>query len=680
MPSIFISYRRDDSEFPSHLIYNKLCERFHSESVFIDVDAIPPGVDFREHLSQAVAKCDVLLAVIGKHWLDITDSNGRRRLEDDKDFVRIEIESALARGIPAIPILLGNASMPKENQLPASMGLLAYRHAIPISAGRDFDSHVKHLIDRLEHQLGFEPESGDSTALGSRKFREIQLLGRGGMGEVWLAYDESLKRNVAIKRIRRELLKDEGIRKRFLQEARSCAKLSHPNIVRILSIENNKKGPFLVLELLEGGCLRKRLQSGRLTLDESIKMMRQLTEAINYSHSEGIIHRDIKPENILMDKNGIPKLADFGLAWILHEYNKPHEPEHNPNEGTFEYMAPEIRFHDQSPSPGSDIYSLGATFFEMITGNSYSNTRNKAVPNVVLPVLKQCINKNPNSRYANASELLKEIVELENSLSVSGQSAQVSKDRIESLIRQGMGFLEAERSIDARPCFEKVLAEMPNHVGAETGLLLLALIDGELDQSQVLYDRLRRSETRHPAFDRLNTYLNSIAVPTKLFASTHPVPFSYSMRDLQNGRFTKELRESSSKTLNLGEFGELIVEYFQGYSGSKQFEYQLRDKEKQCLVFSMPQIKVTMGLQFAKTNKSFLGTSKINEIGVTMLLQGKPIQIQAFAKHLDSQISNRYRRHDSIDESVFLKMGFDPQLAKQTWDLALTPIERFASP
>ena len=117
-----------------------------------------------------------------------------------------------------------------------------------VSAGRDFDNHVKFLVRQIENLFGLSCDLDESAVLKSRQFREMQVIGRGGMGEVWLAYDEALKRNVAMKRIRRELLNNEGIRQRFLKEARNCAKLSHPNILRILSIEEDKKGPFLVLE------------------------------------------------------------------------------------------------------------------------------------------------------------------------------------------------------------------------------------------------------------------------------------------------------------------------------------------------------------------------------------------------------------------------------------------------
>src|SRR5262249_50328446 len=150
MPRIMISYRREDSAGMAGRLYDRLERQFGRENIFMDVDAIPFGVDFREHLRDAVAQCEVLLAVIGKHWFGPT-AEGGRRLDDSRDFVRIEIEAALARGIFVIPVLIDRARMPSESELPSSLAGLAYRNAIEIDHGRDFHGHVDRLIRGIEH-------------------------------------------------------------------------------------------------------------------------------------------------------------------------------------------------------------------------------------------------------------------------------------------------------------------------------------------------------------------------------------------------------------------------------------------------------------------------------------------------------------------------------------------------
>jgi hypothetical protein len=130
--SIFISYRRSDSIAETGRIYDRLVTDFGRERVFKDVDSIPFGIDFADYLDQAVSQCQVLLVIIGKTWLNVTEPDGTRRIDDPNDFVRIEIESALRRGIPVIPVLLEGATMPRSDQLPEALAPLARRNAAQV--------------------------------------------------------------------------------------------------------------------------------------------------------------------------------------------------------------------------------------------------------------------------------------------------------------------------------------------------------------------------------------------------------------------------------------------------------------------------------------------------------------------------------------------------------------------
>jgi hypothetical protein len=152
MAKLFISYRRDDSIGVAGRVYDRLAAHFGRDAVFMDVDTIPFGVDFRQHLNDAVSRCDVLLVVIGEAWLGITRA-GQRRLDDPKDFVRIEIEAGLRRGIPVIPVVIAPAKMPQETDLPETMRDLAYRNALEVDPGRDFHSHLDRLIRGIEALL-----------------------------------------------------------------------------------------------------------------------------------------------------------------------------------------------------------------------------------------------------------------------------------------------------------------------------------------------------------------------------------------------------------------------------------------------------------------------------------------------------------------------------------------------
>ncbi len=157
MPKLFISYRREDSAYPAHSICERLKSHFGKDAVFIDVDTIPYGVDFRKHLNDAVAKCDVLLAVVGSKWLDAKREDGTRRLDDPRDFVRIEIEAALHRDIPVIPVLVDQVVIPKNTQLPEALSELAFRNAAQVRPGLDFNSDVDRLVRGLQKLLKLEP-------------------------------------------------------------------------------------------------------------------------------------------------------------------------------------------------------------------------------------------------------------------------------------------------------------------------------------------------------------------------------------------------------------------------------------------------------------------------------------------------------------------------------------------
>jgi len=148
---IFISYRRADSADVTGRIYDRLTGHFGKSAIFKDVDSIPPGIDFKEHLEKAVGKCKIFLVVIGDRWLEMTDSLQNNRLYDPRDFVRIEIEAALSRNILVIPLLVRGASMPAEEQLPASLRKLVYRNALPVRSDPDFHRDMDRLIEAISN-------------------------------------------------------------------------------------------------------------------------------------------------------------------------------------------------------------------------------------------------------------------------------------------------------------------------------------------------------------------------------------------------------------------------------------------------------------------------------------------------------------------------------------------------
>ncbi|MBT2969686.1 MAG: toll/interleukin-1 receptor domain-containing protein [Candidatus Thiodiazotropha sp. (ex Ctena orbiculata)] len=150
MANIFISYRREDSADVTGRIHDRLAEHFGESAVFMDVDDIPLGVDFSKYIDEKVGKCEVLLAVVGRDWLSTSDDAGNRRLDLPSDYVRIEIESALKRNIPVIPLLVRRASMPGAEDLPESIREFSKRNGMPVRPDPDFRTDCDRLIEGLE--------------------------------------------------------------------------------------------------------------------------------------------------------------------------------------------------------------------------------------------------------------------------------------------------------------------------------------------------------------------------------------------------------------------------------------------------------------------------------------------------------------------------------------------------
>jgi hypothetical protein len=176
MRSIFISYRREDAEGQAGRLFDDLSAHFGRDAVFMDVAGIRKGVDFRRIIDEHVASCGVLLVIVGKRWLSATDSQGRRRLDDPNDFVRLETAAALSRDIPVVPVLVQDAVMPTEHELPDALKELAFRNGTELTHAR-WDSDVKLLIEDLKPYLetsaraplAKDPPALDASSLASTR-------------------------------------------------------------------------------------------------------------------------------------------------------------------------------------------------------------------------------------------------------------------------------------------------------------------------------------------------------------------------------------------------------------------------------------------------------------------------------------------------------------------------------
>jgi putative two-component system response regulator len=203
----------------------------------------------------------------------------------------------------------------------------------------------------------------EGTTLGP--YQIVDRIGRGGMATVYRAHHSALDRYVAIKVLPEFFAEDEAYRDRFQLEARSVARLRHPNILNAFDFGQDGGVPYLVMELVEGGTLAERL--GRpMDLQEVVRFLRPIAGALDYAHAHGVVHRDIKPTNILIRQDGTPVLADFGLAKLADSVRKLTAT--GIVFGTPEYMSPEQALGELL-GPGTDQYALAVVAYEMLTGH-----------------------------------------------------------------------------------------------------------------------------------------------------------------------------------------------------------------------------------------------------------------------------------------------------------------------
>lgn len=315
------------------------------------------------------------------------------------------------------------------------------------------------------------PADADPDLTGRRlgDYQLLRRLGRGGMGEVYLAEQESLQRQVAVKVLRPSLATDASYVRRFIHEARAAAGLNHANIVQIYEVGQTDGIHYIVQEYIPGQNLRQLLtRRGRpLEVGETITVIRQVAAALHKASEQGIVHRDIKPENIMLTPNGEVKVADFGLARVTTDADL-NLTQLGMTMGSPLYMSPE-QAEGRPADPRSDLYSFGATCYHMLAGRPpFSGDSPLAVavhhvktdpaplsglrsdvPLGLASLVHRLLAKQPKDRFQSASEVLKALRELR---------GEVSDELLEGL--EGWSTPELIALSDARHASTKKLDQL----------------------------------------------------------------------------------------------------------------------------------------------------------------------------------------------------------------------------
>jgi serine/threonine protein kinase len=308
-------------------------------------------------------------------------------------------------------------------------------------------------------------------------FKVLGELGRGGMGIVYLAIDVNLDREVAIKVLPAHLTEPSGVRDRFLREARTAAKLSHPNIVPVYRADEKDGVVFFVMRHVDGESLAERLAShGAMVPLDAARMLQQVALALDYAHARGVIHRDIKPENILLERGtNSAVVTDFGIARLMEA-----APATATGQvlGTVHYMSPEQVLGERVDGR-SDVYSLGVVGFKAVTGQLPFDSRSATavlvehvtkepprvrsvgpgVPEALAGIIDRCLAKDRGARYQSAGELAAALDDATRSIPRSSAAALATESKEPRIL--------SER--EAKALWSRA-AELQSETGVQTSL------------------------------------------------------------------------------------------------------------------------------------------------------------------------------------------------------------------
>jgi len=315
-----------------------------------------------------------------------------------------------------------------------------------------------------------------STVLSGR-YRLESKLGSGGMSTVYLALDEVLDRPVAVKLLHREISEEADQLERFRREARSAARLSHPNLVGVIDAGEDDGRPYIVFEYIDGRTLKRRIQDeGPLPVDEAVAYGIEIGRGLTAAHARKLVHRDVKPQNVLIDPDGRAKVTDFGIARSLESKGLTATGRVL---GTTDYVSPEQAM-GEDVDERSDVYSLGVVLYEMLTGDVpfQAETQvgvamkhvNEPMPDVqakrpevsavVASVVDRATTKDPRDRYNSVAEMVRD---LEQTLEVEAA-------------RRGGTTGEATSVLDSVPRSRRRLGRSRPWIGIAMGLIGIALI------------------------------------------------------------------------------------------------------------------------------------------------------------------------------------------------------------
>jgi eukaryotic-like serine/threonine-protein kinase len=313
-----------------------------------------------------------------------------------------------------------------------------------------------------------EDQSQHQTGRMIGHYRLSQRLGAGGMGEVYLAEDTRLGRKVAIKLLPDKFTRDEDRLRRFEQEACVASTLNHPNILTIHEVGESDGTRFIATEYVDGETLRQRMTSSRVAINEALEITTQIASALSAAHAAGVVHRDIKPENIMLRRDQVVKVLDFGLAKLTERAAQTHVRSSVKTSaglvmGTVAYMSPEQAQGSRQIDHRTDVWSLGVVLYELVTGRTAFEGEDlhrqiiaiqegdppplssyvEYVPERLEEIVRKALAKDADQRYQTARDLLADLRHLAKTLEIAAEIERSIPPEFRSAIGQSSGTRDA---------------------------------------------------------------------------------------------------------------------------------------------------------------------------------------------------------------------------------------------
>lgn len=504
-PTVFISYSQNDEEEKDALLTHlEVLEHAGLIDVWSD-DEIKAGADTNQEINRAIDRAKVAVLLITANFLT-------------SEALQTQIPRLLKRrqndGLTVFPVIARDCAWsrvewlakiqvrPKNNRpvwsddgthVDRDLTLIAEEVAQIIN--ETIENHTSDKVDKNFSAEGFQsPSSFTRDALYDTgyfllgKYQVVSLLGTGRWGDVYLAQDIELDRNVAIKHLRSDLTRDRTVLSRFQQEAKIVAGLDHRNIIKIYDLKRYNDDCYMIMEYAENGSLEKLVsKDGTLPIAAILDLVVDICSALNIVHSNGIVHRDIKPSNILFYKDSegriIPKLADFGVAWALQADQDARLTAEGSFLGTAAYMAPE-QGQGRLVDARSDIYAMGVLLYELLTGclpftGNYldiliakterhpvpTKQKRRDVPDVLDQIVMRSLAIEPEKRFQTAQEMAEALQAI-----IGRETITYSLGELELIYNEALNHFQHKNLQEAIKKFDKLTRISPAYRDAQERL------------------------------------------------------------------------------------------------------------------------------------------------------------------------------------------------------------------